>query len=203
MGKVVRGLLGIYYQNLTPELAELFGLKKNTKGVIVTDIVEDTAAEKAGIQKGDVIVELNGKPIKKANTFRNNISMIPPGTDTELVVVRNNKRKTITATIGESDELKETLNKLGFNVQDLTDELAEQFGYEGKTGVVVSQVEPGSLAQRRGIKRGILIQEVNRKEIKNTKEFYKEIEKTGYKGNIMLSVKDGRYSRYIVLQLGK
>jgi serine protease Do len=81
--------------------------------------------------------------------------------------------------------------------------LAERLGYKGMSGVVVSGVEPGSLAAAGGIQPGMLIQEVNRQQIKNTKDFYEALEKAGEEGTILLYINNGQYSQYLVLKLDK
>ncbi|MCJ7730227.1 MAG: PDZ domain-containing protein, partial [Sedimentisphaerales bacterium] len=95
----------------------------------------------------------------------------------------------------------QTLEKLGLTVQNLTDDLAERLGYKELKGVVVTQVEPGSLAELSGIRDGMLITEVNREPVANVKEFEKAVEKAGR--SILLLLTDGRYARYVILKLPK
>jgi serine protease Do len=209
-GKVVRGWVGIAMMQLTPELAEGLGLDKNTKGVAVSQVIEDSPAEKAGIKHNDVIVEFEGEPVENDNEFRNRVAMLKPGTEVKLVVLRDNKRKTFALKLGERPSKEQvaaaksqTIEKLGLTVQNLTDDLAERLGYKGMTGVVVTQVEPGSLAERAGIEDGMLIMEVNRESVANTKEFDKAVEKAGKEGSILLLMTDGQYARYVILKLPK
>jgi len=209
-GKVVRGYLGIYMTELTAELAKGLGLAEDTKGVAVSQVIEDSPAEEAGIKHNDVIVEFEGGPVESDNEFRNRVAMLKPGTKVKLVVLRDGKRKTFTIKLTErpSEEKiaaakSQTIEKLGLTVQNLTDDLAERLGYEGMKGVVVTQVEPGSLAQRAGISEGTLIMEVNRESVANTKEFEKAVEKAGKDGSILLLITDGRYARYVILKLPK
>jgi serine protease Do len=96
----------------------------------------------------------------------------------------------------------DVMKQLGFTVQNLTKDLAQQFGYEGLEGVLVSEVIPGSPAQFAGIRPGTLILEVNRKPIENTKEFLESIDKTKESQKVLLLVRDRHYSRYVLLQLG-
>lgn len=209
-GKVVRGWVGIAMMQLTPELAEGLGLDKNTKGVAVSQVIEDSPAEKAGIKHNDVIVEFESEPVENDNEFRNRVAMLKPGTEVKLVVLRDNKRKTFALKLGERPSKEQvaaaksqTIEKLGLTVQNLTDDLAERLGYKGMTGVVVTQVEPGSLAERAGIEDGMLIMEVNRESVANTKEFDKAVEKAGKEGSILLLMTDGQYARYVILKLPK
>ena len=209
-GTVTRGYLGVVIQDLTDDLAESFGLE-GVKGVLLPDVTEGSAAAAAGIKKGDIVVEFEGEAVEDGDDFRNRVAMLKPGTKAEIVVLRDGKRKTLTVELGErpkqfgaaSGEKSEALEEVGITVQNLTDDLAERLGYKGMSGVVVSGVEPGSLAAENGIQPGMLIQEVNRQQIKNTKDFYEALEKASEGGTILLYINNGQYSQYLVLKLDK
>jgi serine protease Do len=209
-GTVERGFLGVLPQDLDSEMAEAFGLK-NGKGVLIPEVTKDSAADKAGLKHNDVILEIDGKPVESADSFRNRIAMIKPGTKIKLVVWRDGERKNITVKLGKrpsSEELagtlpEETTEELGFSVETLTDEIAERYGYEGQSGVIVNNVESGSQAERVGIVPGALIKEVNRKEVRNTKEFNQAIKKAREKGSVLLLVKRGRFSFFALLSLSE
>jgi len=204
---LVRAVLGIYIRPLNPDLAESLGIKQ-TKGVVVSEVSKDSAAEKAGLKRYDVIVEFNGEPVTKTNEFRNKIAMLKPGTKVKLGIIRNGVRKSITAELSERvasakgpKSVSQTLEKTGFEVEDLTDDLARQLGFEGQSGVVVSKVQPGSQAERRGIAAGMLIMEVNRKPVKNTRQFNDAMTEAAKKGKVLLLVNDGQYRALVVLNL--
>ncbi len=207
-GTVERGFLGVLPQDLEPEMAKAFGLK-NGKGVLIPEVTKDSAADKAGVKHNDIVLELNGEPVESADAFRNRIAMLKPGAKVKLVVWRDGRRKTITVPLGKrpsTDELtgdlpKETVEELGFTVQDLTDELIERFGYEGQSGVVVSSVDSGSQAERKGIAPGALIREVNQQKVRNTKEFNDAIKNAKKEGGAVLLVKRGRYTFFAYLEL--
>ncbi|KPL23084.1 MAG: hypothetical protein AMJ75_06805 [Phycisphaerae bacterium SM1_79] len=208
-GEVERGYLGIYYEELTPETAPTFKLDKDTKGVAIAEVVKDSAAEKAGLKRYDVIVELDGKPVENGNEFLNRVAMLKPGTKVSIVVLRDGKRKTLTAELEKRPpqgqlpgEAAETSQELGFTVKNLTDEYAERLGFEGLSGVVVTSVEAGSKAAKKGVTAGMLIMEVNREPVKNTNEFEEAIQKAKKDESVLLLVNDGRYTRFIVLKLG-
>jgi serine protease Do len=207
-GEVERGYLGIWYKELSPESAPTFGLDEDTKGVAIADVLKDSAAEKAGLKRYDVIIELDGKSVEDDNEFLNRVSMLKPGTKVKIVVLRDGKRKTLTAKLErrpsqdkESSEEKEASQNLGFTVKNLTDEYAERLGFEGLSGVLVTGVEAGSKAAEKGIAVGMLIMEVNREPVKNTKEFDDAIKKATKDGSVLLLVNDGRYTSFIVLKL--
>ena len=209
-GTVERGFLGVRPQDLDPDMAEAFGLK-NGKGVLIPEVSPDSAADKAGLKHNDVILEINGEPVESEGAFRNRIAMLKPGTDVKLVIWRDGKRKTITAELSKrpsTDELAGTLpaktvEELGFTVQSLTDELRESYGYEGQSGVIVNNVVPGSQADRIGIVPGTLIKEVNRREVKNPREFSEAIERAKKRGNVLLLIKRGRDTFFALLRLSE
>ena len=209
-GTVVRSILGVHIKEVNGELAKSLGLDEETKGVAITKVTEDSAAEKAGMKRYDVVVEFEGEKVKKANEFRNRIAMQKPGTRVKLVVLRDGKPKTLFVKLGEKTSSKqaglessERMEQLGFAVENLSDELAKRFGYEGLSGVLVTRVEPGSQAARRGITAGTLILEVNRRPVANTKEFDKAIKQSRKEGAALLLVTDGRYEAFVVLKLSK
>jgi serine protease Do len=210
-GKVVRGFLGVNIKDLKPDTAELLGLDKETKGVVIPDVTKDSAADKAGIKPYDVIVEFKGEKIEKASELLNRVAALKPGTKVKMVVLRDGKRKTITAELGTRPPREEILGapptdvmeQLGFFVQELTDELAERLGYEGLSGVLVSRVERGSEAATKGITRGTLIMEVNQKKVRNTEEFNKAIKKAAKKGGVLLRIRQGRRTDLVALKVPK
>jgi len=200
---IERGYLGVQLLDLDPNLAEAFGLK-DTKGVLIPEVTEGSAADKAGLKHNDVILEINGEPVESADSFRNRIAMLKPGTEVKLTIWRDEKRKTITATLAKRPPLEELAGTaLGFTVQDLTDDLASRYGYKGQSGVIVTEVEQGSQADRVGIAQGSLIKEVNRAQVRNTKEFNEAIEKAREKGAVLLLVKRERYTFYALLAVPK
>ena len=206
-GTVERGFLGVMPNDLDPETAEVFGLKDN-KGVAISEVTEDSAADKAGLRHNDVILELDGEPVESADSFRNRIAMLKPGKKINLLVWRDGKRRTFTVKLGKRPSTQELtgappdeLEELGFSVRNLTDESAERYGYEGQSGVIVISVEPGSQAAQMGIVPGVLIKEVNREAVKNTKQFNEAIAEARKKGKALLLVKRDRFQYFVLLPL--
>ena len=206
-GTVVRGFLGVGIQDLTPKLADSFGLQ-DTKGTLLAEVFEDSAAEKAGLKQGDIVVELDGQPVEKTKELQKRVAMLKPDTKVKIVVLRDGKRKTLTVKLGKRPSngqiaraKPKTVEQLGVHVQNLTDDLAERLGYEGLSGVVVTQVEPGSEAAQKGITAGTLIMEVDRKPVKNTKDFNEAMEQAANQGFVLLLTKDQRYTRFVVLTI--
>jgi len=205
-GSIVRGFLGVYLQDLTPELAKSFDID-NKGGALVADVNDGSPAQKAGLQKGDVIVEFQGKPVKDMNALRNQVALTPPDTKADLGVIRNGKLFHLTVKIGQLDKNEiaqgkpaETMDKLGLAVQPLTKDLADQFGYENKEGVLISDVEPGSPADRAGLQAGMLIVEANRKPVYTVGEFSKIAKEAVSQGSLLLLVNNGQFTRYIAIR---
>ncbi len=204
--EIERGFLGVDIQDLTPELAEYFGLK-NTKGVLIPEVQSESAAEKAGIKPNDIIVEFNGKGVETAKELQKCVAMLEPGTNVKIVVFRDAKQETLTAELAKRPPLSEitgkagpkTLEELGFSVQDLTADLAERYGYEGQSGVLVTSVDSDSGAARAGIAPGVLIKEVNGKEVTNSREFNEQILDAKKKDNVLLKVRKERYTFFVLL----
>jgi serine protease Do len=204
-GKVVRGHLGVYIQNLTRDLAESMGLDR-TKGILISKVMKGSPADEAGLQRGDVLLEANGKPVGDVNEFRNGIAMTPPGTEIHLDVLRDGKERRVEVTIGKQEGTEvagaapsEKTGSLGLNLQPLTPDLADQLGYQGEKGALVSGVEPGSPAAEAGIERGDLIQEVNRKAVTSVADV-REAMKAGGDKPILLLIRHGEAARYLALK---
>jgi serine protease Do len=209
-GKVVRGFLGVTIQDLTPELAESFKLK-DVKGVVVPDVSPDSAATNAGLKAGDIVTAFDGQPVEKAAEFQRRVAMKKPGSEVEITVLRDGKKHTLTAKLEErpserqmAENVKnQTAEKLGLTVQNLTDNLAKQFGFVGQKGVLVTDIEPGSPAANAGIQPGSLIQQVNRKPVDSVDEFRENVEKSAKDGKVMLLVRYDKSSIFVVLTIPK
>ena len=171
-GRVTRGWLGVVIQGITPELAESFDLE-NEFGALVSKVLPDSPAQRAGIERGDVIVEFNNKQIKEWKELPRLVGETPVEKPVDVVVIRNSDRKTMQVKIGalEEPELARTdgpeseLAEFGLRAQNLTAELAEQYGLEDSGGGVITQIQPGSPAEEAGLQRGDVIVEVNRREV--------------------------------------
>ncbi|HBG78443.1 MAG TPA: serine protease [Phycisphaerales bacterium] len=206
-GKVTRGYLGLYGEDITADMAKLFGIE-NQKGVIVNKLLPDGPAAKGGVERGDVIIKKDGKAIEDWNIFRNEIARTAPGTKIELTVIREGKEKEIAVELEPRESKAVTAQaaekqskQIGITVQDLTDELAKQFGYEDKSGVIVTEVDPSSQAAEIGIAPGTLITEVNRQKVEDSKGFWELIGKA--QDSVLLYVHQGEISRYVAIKFNK
>jgi len=205
-GKVTRGYLGIYMEPMKTELAEYFGLKQN-QGVSVIQVVDGSPADEAGIKAGDIILEMDGKKLKGPQQFKNTIAMVEPGTKVSLLIYRDGKKLTKKIEIGSlsdsafASDVSEISRQLGLQVQELTAELARQFGYEPDGGVIVSEVASGGIAARAGIRPGMLIVSVNRKNVRSVAEFNAALEETAKTRKALLLIKYENFAQYVVLSL--
>lgn len=204
-GKVTRGYLGVVIQAMTPNLAESFGLEQN-QGILISQVGEDSPAAKAGLRQGDVIAAFQGKPVKSVSSFRNRVSLSPPGSEQQLTIIRNGRRQEVTVTIGKltKDELlaqgpAQTSDELGLTVQTLTPQLAEQFDIRAGEGVVVTEVKAGSMAAMAGIEPGAVIVQVNRMPLKNAADFKRAVQKSRADKRALLLIRRGDMQQYVVL----
>ena len=179
-GKVVRGMLGVQVQTVSPEMAKAFGMSE-PRGALIADVHPGSPAEKAGLKREDIIIEYNNHPIKEMNELPRLVAATPPGTKTSVKVLRKGKEITLPITVTqlkeerlarESEEAEDE-STIGLVVEDIDPRLARRFGLKEDKGVVVVNVVSGSAAEDAGIRRGDIILEVNGKEIEDAKAFQK------------------------------
>ncbi|MDH3349820.1 MAG: DegQ family serine endoprotease [Desulfobulbaceae bacterium] len=207
-GKVTRGWLGVVIQDINEDLAKSFDLKQSS-GVLIGEVAEESPAKEAGFQQGDVIITMDGKEINDVPDLRNRVAMATPETKVLFGIIRKGKSIDLTVTIGEqpSDltakvKGKSTiLGNAGLSLQELTPELARQFGYEPDQGVLISDVEPDSSAAKSGLKSGTLLEEVNKHRVRSLEEVKNVLAVSTNPDQILLRVRINQYSHYVVLSL--
>jgi serine protease Do len=168
-GKVVRGWLGVSLQRITPELAKSFKLK-SFKGSLVSNVMKDSPAYRAGIKRGDVITAFQGEPVDNPSLLRNDISLIAPGTKITLTIERNGAQKDVSVTIGnlaaQQTAIENALkSEFGLAVRSLTGNDANQYGLNSQVGVVVMDVLHDSSFWRAGFQKGDIILQVDNNEV--------------------------------------
>ena len=202
---IVRGQLGVVIQQLSVELAQQFGVERNS-GVVITQINKGSPADTAGLKPGDVIVCYDGMPVGDAGELRNRFAASEPGSSVPIIIIRHSKEMTVVADIGRTADSgasvasgKKATAKpgLGFDVKDLTPETAEKLDMSEEHGVVVVNLDPVSLAYDRGIREGDLIAEVNRESVRNVDDFRRLI--SGSRNSTLFLVKNSEGSRFVVL----
>jgi len=199
-GSVTRGWLGIGIQEITPALQKSFGLK-DKEGVLVADVFKGSPAEKAGIERGDVILRFDGKEIAESKDLPRIVASTPVGETVNIKLLRDGKIVERTVKVGEMEEKTEAAQlpsrkSLGITVQELTPEIARDLNLKRETGVVVTSVEPGSSAADAGIQTGDVIQEVNRKPVKDVQDFSQKIAQAKSQDNVLLLIQRGQNSLF-------
>jgi serine protease Do len=202
-GRVTRGWLGVLIQKVTPQLAESFGLEEE-RGALVSQVLEDSPAQKAGMEQGDIILEFDGKEIKDFGDLSRIAASTPIGKTVDIKVFRGGQIVSLEATVAEMEEPAQvakapTKKPLGITVQNITPEIARSLGLESATGVVVTGVEPGSPAAKSGIRRGDVIYEVNRKPIKDAEDFGQVVETAGDKEDILFLIRRGGGNVFVAI----
>jgi len=205
-GKVIRGYLGVVIQQVTPAIAKAFGLPQ-AAGALVSDVTPDGPAAKAGLQKGDAILKLNGQAVSDFNEFSLRVAETPPGSVVHLEVFRKGKTLDLAATLAEFPEKTQQASTSeqqggpmqGVEVQTLTSDIASQLDLPPDTfGVVVTSVAPASPAADAGLRRGDVIQEVNHKRVSNVSD-YESALRAGGNQSVLLLVNRGGATLYVVI----
>ena len=182
-GHVTRGWLGVSIQDLTPELAEYYGIKEGT-GALVGEVFKGDPADKAGIKPKDIIVEVNGNKISDSRDLSRLIADVAVGNKVAVKIIRNGKEKILYPVIAKRTDDKETSatkkeggteSDFGITVTDITPEIADRYGIEDTQGVVIVKVYPDSKGGEAGLINGDVIKEINRKSIHNVKEYKKRL----------------------------
>jgi serine protease Do len=179
-GKVTRAYLGVKAQEVTPSIAKDFHEPEVT-GALIGDVMPGSPAEKAGLEKGDIILDIDGKPVTGSAELRMHVSLMAPGTKVNVKVFRDGAEKTLPLTLAEmptetarnaqpESQSEDALQ--GITVENVTAQTARRLGLPPTAaGVVVTGVDPGSKAADSGLKRGDVIQEVNHRPVRNTSDF--------------------------------
>ena len=197
-GEVHRGLLGVSISDFNADTAEAFGIDDDVSGALVQEIVSDSAAEKAGIEVGDVIVAIDDESVTSASALRTAVGLRRSGETVRIKVIRDGKEKSFTATLTELASLEQV------SAADIHPSLAgaEFTNYDGKSlaygepGVLIASVEPGSPAAQRGLRANDIIISVNRGKVESVKEMNEAAEGQGL---LILGIRRG--DRDLLLQI--
>ncbi len=203
-GSVTRGFLGVSLQPVDKDIADAFNLPK-PEGALVAEVFKDSPAEAAGLKQGDIILEYNNLPIKSVQSFRNEVSVLAPGTKVILKVNRKGQILSIPITLGTMNpsaaSTGSAIQKLGIEIDNLTPDLSKQLGYtQREEGVVIVKIKPGSPAAMAGLRPGFLIQAVNHKKVSNVDEFNQALGQPDNK-RILLLVRQGNATRFYSIKL--
>lgn len=192
-GRVIRGWMGVGIQDLNEDLAQSFGYD-SSEGVLISQVSPDSPADDAGFREGDIVIAFGGEKMENAAELRNTVAATVPGTETDVRVFREGKEETLTMTIGEreSDAVAAApgvgADGIGLRVQNLTPAQARQLGYEEARGVLIRQVEPGSLAARSGLRPSEVIVAVGDTDVENVGEFNAAMRQADLEEGVRLKV---------------
>jgi serine protease Do len=222
-GKVTRGFMGVSVQDLNPDLRQAFGLGGDVQGALVQNTVPRGPAAKAGIEAGDVVVGINGKPVDSAGALTRTVSLVAPGESVKVTVLRKNERKEFSfkagtrpddearVARGEFDEGEapqapepegNKAPKLGVSLLPIGPDEARELGVEPGSGALVREVVDGGPADRAGIRPGDVIVEVNRQPVKAPADIAGRIGKMKDGEMALLRVRRGPTAVYIAVPVG-
>jgi serine protease Do len=208
-GKVVRGWLGVSIQPVTPAIARAMGLDKPA-GALIGDVTSGSPAEKAGLRRGDVVLAINGESISETRELSLKVALLAPGTTARLKVYRDRREIEVPVVLGEQPAERRTFGPAaepgaaraleGVSVGNLNPQIRQQLGLPTSVvGVVVTAVEPGSPAAEAGLRRGDVIQEVNRRPVSNVSDFDRAIRQTG-RDTVLLLVNRGGNTMFVPVE---
>ena len=201
-GKVIRSWLGVYIQDLTPEIVQQFDLK-DTKGALVADVIPDGPASKAGIIRGDVILKVDGGDVNDTKILQSLIRERKPGEKVTLSVWRNGQMVEVVVILeellseGQKSSVVPVDLQLGFEVEEMTPELSSRYHLQQPTGVIITRVNSGSLADQALLREGDLILQLNRQDIKTLNDWYDSL-RTVQPGDTILLLISRRDRTYFV-----
>ncbi len=215
-GSVQRSYLGVAIQPVTQDLAQQFGIQSR-EGAVVTDVQPNAPAAAAGLKTGDVIVEFAGKRVTSPQELQMAVEQAKIGESQPVTVVRDGKQLTLQVTTREQPENYGTAQfesrtpgkegsvhdqKLGVDVTNLTPNVAEKLGIKEGEGVVITDVQRGSLAGMAGLGSGMVIVSVDRKPVKSVADFQKIMENQSVDKGVLLLVRSERGTRFVVIRSG-
>jgi len=210
-GRVVRGWLGIMIQDITPEISEALGIKRD-KGGLISEIKEGSPADKAGLKRGDVIVSVGGEKIPDAAALARKLAFIKPGINTKFVVLRDDEEKTFAIKLiehPENEKIKKpvekikTEEKLGIEVREITQQLRNRFRIKASKGVIVTHLVPGGLALESGLRTGDVIIDINGYSVDGLNEYHEALGKYGSRKTLLFLIERGGRTIYLGIKTGR
>ena len=206
-GRVSRGWLGVSIQPLTPELAKSFNAK-DTKGVLISDVISESPAAKAGLKPGDILLEFDGKKVDAPADLQRTVGLAQPGQSAKMKVWRDQAEKTVELKIGEAPDDKEAAaqqqrqgrvvpSTLGLEVRPITPDLARQLNLKSAEGVIVARVEEGSAAGEAGVQRGDVIREINRQKVRSLADYERLTKDVKDGDRLTVLLQRGQMSLYV------
>jgi serine protease Do len=221
-GKVTRGFMGVSVSELTPDLVQAFNLPPGTKGALVQGLVARGPAAKAGVEPGDVVLDINGKKVESSSDLTRQVALIPPGQSVNLTVLRKGEKKQLSFKVAQRPEDEGVAArgeggageedgggggnkspKLGVSLAPLTPALAKELGVSSSDeGVVVTDVADGGPAARANVRRGDVILEVNQKPVKKPEDVAAIIGKMKEGQMALLRIRRGEQNTFVAVPVG-
>jgi serine protease Do len=207
-GQVTRGYLGVNIQTITPDLAKALEVEEHS-GALVSDVIPDSPAEKAGIERGDIIINFDGAEIADSRDLPAKVAATPVGEEVEMTVLRDGREKQLQVSVGElaanntfhgRDE-GASKGKWGLQLHDLDEHVAAQLRLDTREGVAIVGVEPGSAAAEAGLRAGDVIVEVNRESVDSVSEVKKQLGDADDKDKLLLLVQRESGKFYVALEM--
>ena len=210
-GKVVRGWIGVSVQEVTPDLAKEFGTK-DTKGALVADVMDDSPASNAMLERGDIITSYNGTSIRDPGHLRALVAETAPGTKVTVSIIRNKNPQDFTVTIGE---LPKDLAKAsrrdngsrkgehalaGITVENITNQSERLGRSKVQSGVLVTDIEADSSAERAGLQTGDIIREINRNPVKDVRDFERLTNQLNANSPVLLLLNRGNVTIFLSIR---
>ena len=206
-GYVTRSWLGVYIQPIDDDAAKALEMESRD-GALVTQVVDDSPAEKAGVEEGDVIIKFDNKNITDSSNLRNIVSLMPPGSKSKVVVFRNGSKKILNVVLQELEDGKKVALRpskgtsiLGLELKEINNSLKKKYNIEDNDGnLVITDVEQGSEAEEKGLREGDIIKRVGTQQVKSLKEFKKKEKVARSRGSLLLLIKkDDGSSLFVTL----
>ena len=213
-GRVTRGWLGVSIQPLTAELAKSFGAK-DTKGVLLSEVMPDSPAAKSGLKQGDILLEFDGKKVEAPADLQRAVGLSSPGLTAKVKVWRDQGEKTVEIKVGEAPEEREAQQRgsgnggsravgmMGVDVESITPAIASQLNLRSTEGVIVRRVEDGSPAAEAGVQRGDVIREINRQRVRTVGDWERLTKDVKDGDRITMLLQRGQYSQYVAFTVGR
>ncbi len=211
-GRMIRGWLGIYIRDLDPSLREAFGMDAQSRGgVLIQQVTEGSPAEEGGIQDGDIVLEIGGRPIESSEDLKLRVASITPGTEVEIALLRDGKRKKLDVRIGELEpeeplaQVKEdldTLTELGLELAELDERWSQELGIDSDlTGLVVTQISPGTPAADADLRQYDVITHAQREPVRSLRDLKERIDELDAGEILLLKVVTQANRRFVALRM--
>jgi serine protease Do len=201
-GRVIRGYLGVWLQDVDPTMAEEFELE-DTQGVIISEVKDASPADAGGMRAGDVVLVYDGRSVDNMTQFRNMVSTTEPGAEIDMEIVRGGKKKRITVEIGEYPDEEGAVRfeeedvasplLLGLGLETLADRHRRQLEIPNRvSGVIITEVDPRYQVAESGLAEGDVILEVNREPVEDLEDFNRIVENADRDRYLLFIYRRGR-----------